>query len=111
MDQRAASAARSDGRAARGQIPGRRCADGRGRVAGAAALQRAALRRSARGLSDVAQCRGESEQARRLCGSPPRPPAGASMNRVESINRGMSDMKPLESVDIPPMKDMVSAEE
>jgi ribulose-5-phosphate 4-epimerase/fuculose-1-phosphate aldolase len=33
------------------------------------------------------------------------------MNRVDSINRGMGDMKPLESVDIPPMKDKVSAEE
>ena len=33
------------------------------------------------------------------------------MNRVDSINRGMSDMRPLESVDIPPMKDKVSEEE
>ena len=33
------------------------------------------------------------------------------MNRVDSINRGMSDMKPLESVEIPPMKDKVSDEE
>ena len=33
------------------------------------------------------------------------------MDRVSSINRGMSDMRPLESVDIPPMKDKVSDEE
>jgi ribulose-5-phosphate 4-epimerase/fuculose-1-phosphate aldolase len=33
------------------------------------------------------------------------------MNRVDSINRGMNDMKPLESIDIPPMKDKVGDEE
>jgi ribulose-5-phosphate 4-epimerase/fuculose-1-phosphate aldolase len=33
------------------------------------------------------------------------------MNRVENINRGMSGMQPLDSVDIPPMQDKVSAEE
>ncbi len=33
------------------------------------------------------------------------------MNRVDSINRGMSELKPLETVDIPPMKDKVSEEE
>jgi ribulose-5-phosphate 4-epimerase/fuculose-1-phosphate aldolase len=33
------------------------------------------------------------------------------MNRVDSINRGMSDLKPLESVEIPSMKDKVSEEE
>jgi ribulose-5-phosphate 4-epimerase/fuculose-1-phosphate aldolase len=33
------------------------------------------------------------------------------MNRVDSINRGMSELKPLETVDIPPMKDNVSEEE
>src|SRR5919107_4618843 len=34
------------------------------------------------------------------------------MNRVDSINRGMGEnLKPLESVDIPPMKDKVSDEE
>ena len=33
------------------------------------------------------------------------------MNRVDSINRGMADLKPLESVEIPPMKDKVSEEE
>src|SRR3954452_6638295 len=33
------------------------------------------------------------------------------MNRVDSINRGMTAIKPLESVDIPPMQDKVSAEE
>jgi ribulose-5-phosphate 4-epimerase/fuculose-1-phosphate aldolase len=33
------------------------------------------------------------------------------MNRVDSINRGMGDLKPLESIDIPPMKDKVSEEE
>src|SRR4029078_11490816 len=33
------------------------------------------------------------------------------MNRVDAINRGMSDTRPLESVDIPPMNDKVSEEE
>ena len=33
------------------------------------------------------------------------------MNRVDSINRGMTDLMPLESVEIPPMKDKVSEEE
>jgi ribulose-5-phosphate 4-epimerase/fuculose-1-phosphate aldolase len=33
------------------------------------------------------------------------------MNRVDSINRGMSDLRPVESVDIPPMRDKVSEEE
>ena len=33
------------------------------------------------------------------------------MNRVETMNRGMSGVQPLESVDIPPMQDKVSAEE
>ena len=33
------------------------------------------------------------------------------MNRVDNINRGISDFKPLESVDIPPMKDKVNEEE
>ena len=33
------------------------------------------------------------------------------MNRVDSINRGMGEIRPLESVDIPPMKDKVSEEE
>jgi ribulose-5-phosphate 4-epimerase/fuculose-1-phosphate aldolase len=33
------------------------------------------------------------------------------MNRVDSINRGMTDSKPLESIDIPPMKGKVSDEE
>ena len=33
------------------------------------------------------------------------------MNRVDSINRGMSELKPLESVEIRPMKDKVSEEE
>jgi len=33
------------------------------------------------------------------------------MNRVDSINRGMGDLRPLESVDIPPMKEKVSEEE
>jgi ribulose-5-phosphate 4-epimerase/fuculose-1-phosphate aldolase len=33
------------------------------------------------------------------------------LNRVEGINRGMGELKPLESVEIPPIKDKVSAEE
>ena len=33
------------------------------------------------------------------------------MNRVETMNRGMTGMQPLDSVDIPPMQDKVSAEE
>ena len=33
------------------------------------------------------------------------------MNRIDSINRGMSQIKALDSLDIPPMKDRVSAEE
>jgi ribulose-5-phosphate 4-epimerase/fuculose-1-phosphate aldolase len=33
------------------------------------------------------------------------------MNRVDSINRGMSDLKPLDSVEVPPMQDKVSEEE
>ena len=33
------------------------------------------------------------------------------MNRVDSINRGMRELKPLDTVDIPPMKDKVSEEE
>ena len=33
------------------------------------------------------------------------------MNRVDTINRGMDDIKPLESVDIPSMKGKVSDEE
>src|ERR671919_2084441 len=33
------------------------------------------------------------------------------MNRVDSINRGMSDLKPLESVDIPSLEGKVSDEE
>ncbi len=33
------------------------------------------------------------------------------MNRIDSINRGMSQLKAIESLDIPPMKDRVSPEE
>src|SRR6476646_1923868 len=33
------------------------------------------------------------------------------MNRVDGINRGMAELKPLESIDIPPMKDKVSDKE
>jgi len=33
------------------------------------------------------------------------------MNRVDSINRGMSDMQPLEAVDIPSLEGRVSDEE
>jgi len=33
------------------------------------------------------------------------------MNRVDGINRGMDEIKPLESIDIPPMQDKVSDEE
>lgn len=33
------------------------------------------------------------------------------MNRVDSINRGIDDVKPLQSIDIPPMKGKVSEEE
>ena len=33
------------------------------------------------------------------------------MNRVDNINRGMSDMKPLESVEIPSLEGKVSDEE
>jgi ribulose-5-phosphate 4-epimerase/fuculose-1-phosphate aldolase len=33
------------------------------------------------------------------------------VNRVESINRGMSDMRPLEAVDVPSLEGKVSAEE
>ena len=33
------------------------------------------------------------------------------MNRVETMSRGMEDFQPLETIDIPPMRDKVSAEE
>ena len=33
------------------------------------------------------------------------------MNRVDAINRGMDDLKPLEALDIPPMQGKVSEEE
>jgi ribulose-5-phosphate 4-epimerase/fuculose-1-phosphate aldolase len=33
------------------------------------------------------------------------------MNRVDSINRGMDELRPLESIDIPPMRDKVGDEE
>ena len=33
------------------------------------------------------------------------------MNRIDSISRGMSQMKALDGLDIPSMKDKVSAEE
>ena len=33
------------------------------------------------------------------------------MNRVDAINRGMDDIKPLEAVEIPSLKGKVSAEE
>ena len=33
------------------------------------------------------------------------------MNRVDAINRGMTEIQPLEAVEIPPMKGKVSDEE
>src|SRR4029078_89757 len=36
---------------------------------------------------------------------------GARMNRVASINRGMDEMKPLHSADIPSLEGRLSAEE
>ena len=79
-----------------GQVPVRRCADRRRRLPGAAALQCAAVQRAARRLSDVAARRRECQQARGVRRRASRPAGGAGMNRVDSINRGMSDMKPLE---------------
>ena len=76
-----------------------------------AALQRAAVQRAARRLSDLAARRRECQQARRLRRRPPGPAGGARMNRVDSINRGMGDMKPLESVEIPSLEGKVSDEE
>src|SRR5207253_3053425 len=39
------------------------------------------------------------------------PPTGAHKNRVDGMNRGMTDLKPLDSVETPPLKDKVSEEE
>ena len=62
-------------------------------------------------LSDIAPRRGECEQARGVRRRASRPPEGASMNRVDSINRGMTEMKPLDSVEIPSLEGKVSDEE
>src|SRR5207253_2655701 len=92
-------------------LPVRRCADDRRRLPRPAALQCQAVQRAARRLSDIAAGGLECERARRICSRSSRPAEGARMNRVDDINRGVADVKPLESVEIPSLKGKVSDEE
>src|SRR5207302_8247920 len=62
-------------------------------------------------LSHVAARRRQRRRARCVCRRPSRPPEGACMNRVDAINRGVTEMKPLESVEIPSLEGKVSDEE
>ena len=76
-----------------------------------AALQCAAFCGVDRRLSDAAPGRRECQRAHRLRRSASRPPGGPRMNRADTMNRGMSDAKPITAVDIPSLKGKVSDEE